>query len=154
MKKIISITIKTIIIIFLLKILIGLTSIPFDSNLDSNFSSQESWNYTKLFIQLLILGLIFGVISFSKNNNLISESSYILNLFSIGIFLSALGVTLISPLYSWYLTVCQLSQGLFLIFRQLSVLLSIDNPKLSYYLSLISSILSVISVVLWIIFLL
>ena len=62
MKKIISIAIKTIVIILLIKMLQGITSIPLDPDLDSNFPNKESMQSAKLFLKILALGFIFGVI--------------------------------------------------------------------------------------------
>ena len=133
-KKIGVILAKVIAVIFLLKARSAISSLQFEYGLDDNFPTPELWNSMKLYLELLVLGSIFCVMSFSLNKNSISKIRRILIWFSIGWFLSVFMLVLFTPFNSWYVIGWQLSLLLFLIFRQLSALIYVENPKISGYL--------------------
>lgn len=140
-KKIGVILAKVIAVIFLLKMRAAISSLQFKPGLDEKFSTPELWNSMKLYLELLVLGSIFCVISLSLNKNSISKFRRVLIWFSIGWFLSVLVLVLLSPFNCWYLIGWQLSLLLFFILKQLSVILYIRNKKISYYLSTLGDIL-------------
>ena len=143
---------QVIAIFFLLKARSAISSLPFEYGLDENFPTSESWNSMKLYFELLILGCIFCVISLSLDKNHISNFRRILIWFSIGWFLSVLVLVLFTPFNSWYLIGWQLSLLLFLILKQLSVLMHIKNKRISYYLSTGGEMLSVLSCIFIVVF--
>jgi|GEM_PF-3753280 len=103
---------------------------------DSDLYSPEFWQLSKTCLKIMLTGCIVGMFSVPTNGNSMGKVNIILNLFSIGIALSAFVFALSSFSEAWYISGWQLSTPILLICAQLYVLMRDRNAKSSYYLLL------------------
>jgi len=147
---------KTIATLFMLRMLLGIHSFPIeaisgDNLIGDKIYTLESWSSLKLFMEIMVLGLIIGIISLTTNEKSISKLNHSLILLHIGILSFAFILALFSPFRHLYIIAWQLLASLGWILLQTSRIIP-HSKKTSYRLSLVGQIFSGVSPVFLFIF--